>query len=130
MKISKQRLKEIITEELQEEKLNESWKTEKVPYSSKEAKNIMDNSLRNYSKELKQVQYRVVKDWMGKAKAGMIDYFDVYRGLTQGDARRAHPYETEFLRKILDRDKIVDRFRKYFGGKKAMKNRTVKKDLR
>ena len=127
MKISKQRLKEIITEELQEEKLNESWKTEKVPYSSKEAKNIMDNSLRNYSKELKQIQYRVIKDWMGKAKAGMLDYFDVYRGLTQGDARRANPYETEFLTSILTRDKIMDRFRKYFGGKKAMNNRTIKK---
>ena len=43
MKISKQRLKDIITEELQEEKLNESWKTEKVPYSSKEAKTIIED---------------------------------------------------------------------------------------
>ena len=111
---------------VKEEKLNEDWSSEKVPYSSKEAKDVMDNSLRNYSKELKQIQYRVIKDWMGKAKAGMLDYFDIHRGLTQGDASRAHPYETEFLRKILGRDKIVDRFRKYFGGKKAMKNRTAK----
>ena len=115
---------------LREEKLTEDWKTEKVPYSSSEAKTIMDASLRDYSKQLKKVQYNVIKDWMGKAKAGMLDYFDIHRGLTQGDASRAHPYETEFLRKILGRDKIVDRFRKYFGGKKAMKNRTVKKDLR
>ena len=126
MKLTEQKLKELIEEVIQEEKLNEGWSSSKVPYSSKEAKDIMDNSLRNYSKELKQVQYRVVKDWMGKAKAGMIDYFDVYRGLTQGDARRANPYETKFLTSILTKDKIIDRFRKYFGGKKAMKNRTAK----
>ena len=126
MKITEKKLKEIIKEVIQEEKLDEDWKTSKVPYSSPEAKNIMDSSLREYSKKLKKVQYDVIKDWMGKAKAGMIDYFDVYRGLTQGDARRANPYETQFLTSVLTKDKIIDRFRKYFGGKKAMKNRTAK----
>ena len=38
---------------------------------------------------------------------------------------RAYPYEVEFLQKVLTKDKIVDRFRKYFGGKKAMNNRTA-----
>ena len=129
MKLNEKILKEIIMEEIQnlrEEKLTEDWKTEKVPYSSSEAKTIMDASLRDYAKQLSQVQYRVIKDWMGKAKAGMLDYFDVYRGLTTGDATRSHPFESEFLRNVLDRDKIMNRFRKYFGGKKAMKNRTVK----
>ena len=126
MKITEKKLKEIIKEVIQEEKLDEDWKTSKVPYSSPEAKNIMDSSLREYSKKLKKVQYDVIKDWMGKAKAGMIDYFDVYRGLTQGDARRANPYETQFLTSVLTKDNIIDRFRKYFGGKKAMKNRTAK----
>ena len=130
MKLTEQKLKEIIKEIIQEEKLNESWSTEKVPYSSSEAKTIMDASLRDYAKQLRQVQYRVIKDWMGKAKGGMLDYFDVHRGLTTGDATRAHPYETDFLRKVLSKDKIMNRFRKYFGGKKAMKNRTAKKDLR
>ncbi len=115
-----------ITHNVKEGKLTESWNTEKVSYSSKEAKNIMDASLKDYSKQLRKVQYNVIKDWMTKAKAGVLDYFDIHRGLTQGDARRAHPFETEFLNKVLTRDKIVDRFRKYFGGKKAMKNRTVK----
>jgi hypothetical protein len=130
MKITKKRLKEIIKEELenlQEEKLTEDWRTEKVPYSSPEAKRIIDSSLKDYAKQLRKVQYNVIKDWMGKAKGGMLDYFDIHRGLTQGDARRAHPYETEFLTKILGRDKIMDRFRKYFGGKKAMGNRTAKR---
>jgi len=40
---------------------------------------------------------------------------------------RAYPYEVEFLQSVLTKDKIVDRFRKYFGGTKAMKNRTTSK---
>ena len=115
MKLTKQRLKEIIIEELQ----NEDWKSEKQPYSSKEAKSIMDNSLRVYAKDLRKVEGRVIKDWMTKAKAGVLDFFDIERGLTRGDVRRAHPEETQFLHKILTKDKILNRFRSYFGGKKG-----------
>ena len=79
----------------------------------------MDNSLRDYSKQLKKVQYSVIKDWMSKAKAGVIDYFDIVRGLETGDISRAHPEETRFFKAILDRDKIMNRFRQYFGGKKG-----------
>jgi hypothetical protein len=93
-------------------------------FSSKEAKKVVDGALRNYAKDLRKVQYRVVKDWMSKAKAGVIDFFDIQRGLQYGDITRAHPYETEFLQKVLTKDKIMDRFRKYFGGKKGMKSRT------
>ena len=97
------------------------------PFSSKEAKMVVDDALRQYSKELRKLQGRVVKDWMTKAKAGVIDFFDLVRGFESGDTSRAHPYEVEFLQKVLTKDKIVDRFRKYFGGKKAMNNRTAKK---
>ena len=61
---------------------------------------------------------------MSKAKAGVIDYFDVVRGLQTGDMSRAHPYETNFLMSVLNKDKIIDRFRKYFGGKKGKRGRT------
>ena len=97
------------------------------PFSSKEAKMVVDDALRQYSKELRKLQGRVVKDWMTKAKAGVIDFFDLVRGFESGDTSRAHPYEVEFLQKVLTKDKIVDRFRKYFGGKKALNNRTAKK---
>ena len=93
------------------------------PFSSKEAKKIVDDGLRMYAKELRKVQYKVVKDWMSKAKGGVIDFFDIQRGLTTGDIKRAHPYETEFLQKVLTKDKIIDRFRKYFGGKKGFEKR-------
>jgi hypothetical protein len=107
---------------VKEQKLNESWDSAQA-FSSNEAKRIMDNSLKLYAKELRKVQYKVVKDWMSKAKSGVIDFFDIYRGLTHGDIRRAHPYETEFLQKVLTKDKIIDRFRKYFGGKKGKRGR-------
>ena len=97
------------------------------PHSSKEAKKVVDDALRMYSKELRKLQGKVVKDWMSKAKGGVIDFFDLVRGFQSGDMRRAYPYEVEFLMSVLTKDKIIDRFRKYFGGKKAMNNRTAKK---
>jgi len=101
--------------------------TSPPPFSSKEAKMVVDDALRKYSKELRKLQGKVVKDWMTKAKGGVIDFFDLVRGFQQGDMRRAYPYEVEFLMSVLTKDKIVDRFRKYFGGKKAMNNRTAKR---
>tara|TARA_B100001250_G_scaffold407640_1_gene428733 strand:- start:410 stop:883 length:474 start_codon:yes stop_codon:yes gene_type:complete len=92
-------------------------------FSSKEAKKVVDDGLRMWAKDLRKVQYRVIKDWMSKAKSGVIDYFDIVRGLETGDIARAHPYETKFLHSVLDKDKIMNRFRKYFGGKKGMRKR-------
>ena len=57
---------------------------------------------------------------MSKAKSGVIDYFDIVRGLQVGDARRAHPEETTFFKALIDKDKIMNRFRSYFGGKKGL----------
>ena len=95
------------------------------PHSSKEAKKVVDDALRMYSKELRKLQGKVVKDWMSKAKAGVIDFFDLVRGFQHGDSRRAYQYEIDFLMSVLTKDKIIDRFRKYFGGKKALNNRTA-----
>ncbi len=93
-------------------------------FSSPEAKKVIDSELKGWAKDLRKVQGRVVKTWMSKAKSGVIDYFDLIRGLQTGDARRAHPYETDFLMKLLTKDKIINRFRSYFGGKKGKASRT------
>ena len=93
------------------------------PFSSKEAKMVVDDALRKYSKELKKLQGKVVKDWMDKAKGGVIDFFDLVRGFQHGDMSRAYPYEVQFLQSVLTKDKIIDRFRKYFGGKKGKRIR-------
>ena len=144
MKISKKRLREIVKEELLKEA--GPWTHQKYTdltgsdypkskqkksgnqdfyqgYSSKEAKKVIDDALKMWAKDLRKVQYRVIKDWMSKAKSGVIDYFDLVRGLKTGDISRAHPYETQFLHKVLTKDKIMDRFRKYFGGKKGKAGR-------
>ena len=115
MKLTESKLREIIREELQ----NETWDTEKQAFSSKEAKSIMDDSLRMWAKDLRKVEGKIVKDWMSSAKAGVLDFFDIEKGLTRGDASRAHPEETQFLHKILTKDKILNRFRSYYGGKKG-----------
>ena len=100
-----------------EGKLSEDWK-DAPGYSSKEAGKIMNQSLREYAKVLRKAQYKVIKDWMNKSKAGVLDFFDISRGLKSGDVSRAHPYETEFLRNVLRKDKVIDRFRSYTGGRK------------
>jgi len=126
MKITESKLKDLIREVIKEE-LSEDWRTEKEKWSSEEARQIMDDSLRMWSKDLKQVKFRVVKDWMNAAKAGVLDFFDIEKGLSTGDVSRAHPKEIELLHDLLIRDKIIDRFRSYFGGKKAMNNRLSNK---
>ena len=52
-----------------------------------------------------------------------MDFFDLVRGFEKGDASRAYPYETDFLMSVLSKDKIINRFRKYFGGKKGKRIR-------
>jgi len=106
-----------------EGKLTEKFNIKSPGYSSQEAKDIVNDALKKYSKDLKQLQYRVIKDWMSKAKAGVIDYFDLVRGFQTGDAKRANPYEVDFLMSVLSKDKIINRFRKYFGGKKGKRIR-------
>ena len=126
MKLTKEKLKKIIKEEL--EKINEDSSIQVGKnqqfyqgFSSKEAKSVIDKGVKDYSALLRKAQYKIIKDWMSKAKSGVVDYFDLVRGLQTGDAKRAHPYETDFLMKMLNKEKIMDRFRKYFGGKKGKK---------
>ena len=126
MKISKKRLEKIIREEIEEAGSIQigSMKTHYQGFSSKEAKKVIDDGLKLWAKDLRKSQYRVIKDWMSKAKSGTIDYFDLVRGMQTGDIARAKPFETKFLMAVLNRDKIIDRFRKYFGGKKGKAGRT------
>ena len=143
MKLTKQRLKEIIKEEL--ESVNEDigfkpdpdvgrnymdYASEKRDtsggvkmfyqrYSSPEAKKVVEGRLAEYIKQLRKLEGKLIKDWMSAAKSGAIDFFDLMRGFNVGDVRRGHKYEIDFLSGLLERDKIQDRFRSYFKGKKG-----------
>ena len=93
-------------------------------FSSGEARKIIDGQLKMMAQDLRKVQGRVIKAWMDGAKSGAIDFFDIIRGLKTGDARRAHPFEVEFLVSVLTRDKVIERFRSYFKGKKGKAGRS------
>ena len=114
------KLKDLLSEGKLDEDFGSATK-QMQGYSSKEAKKVVDDGLRTWAKDIRKVEGRVEKDWMSKAKAGVIDYFDLVRGLETGDLARAHPYETSFFKALLDRDKIMNRFRSYYGGKKGKK---------
>ena len=146
MKLTKSSLKEMIREVIREEKqLNEDFGTPidsdvvKNPmdyasdrrddsggikmfynsYSSSEAKKVVEGRLKEYVQQLRKLEGKLVKDWMQGAKSGVIDFFDLMRGFNTGDVRRANGYEIKFLDGLLSRDKIQDRFRSYFKGRKG-----------
>ena len=145
MKLTKSSLKEMIREVIREEKqLNEdigtNWADSDVAknpedysdkrsgnkmnmfynsYSSGEAKKVVEGRLKEYVQQLRKLEGKLVKDWMQGAKAGVIDFFDLMRGFNTGDVRRANGYEIKFLSGLLERDKIQDRFRSYFKGRKG-----------
>ena len=151
MKLTKSSLKEMIREVIKEEKqLNESIGTDwtdkdivKNPmdyasdrrdkdggmkifynsYSSSEAKKVVEGRLKDYVQLLRKMEGKLVKDWMSAAKSGVIDFFDLMRGFNVGDVQRGHKYEIDFLSGLLERDKIQDRFRSYFKGKKGKPRR-------
>ena len=148
MKITKSELREMVLEALEQEldeagsiggaidmsNMDTSWTAPKretnknqgvylQSFSSKEARSIIDGAMKNWVADLRKSQHRIIKDWMNAAKSGQIDFFDIIRGLKTGDFRRAHPYETEFMVNVLTRDKIIDRFRSYFKGKKGKKRK-------
>ena len=150
MKLTKSSLKEMIREVIKEEKqLNEDFGTPIDPdvvknpmdyasnkrddsgsvkmfynsYSSSEAKKVVEGRLADYVKQLRKLEGKLVKDWMQGAKSGVIDFFDLMRGFNTGDVRRANGYEIKFLSGLLERDKIQDRFRSYFKGKKGKPRR-------
>ena len=145
MKLTKKRLKEIIKEELIKEDIGQAmdpdvgknYKDYTSPkrdtsggikmfmqkYSSPEAKKVVEGRLAEYVQQLRKVEGKLVKDWMSAAKSGVIDYFDLVRGINTGDIRRGHQYEIKFLDGLLTRDKIIDRFRSYFKGRKGKPRR-------
>ena len=115
MKLTKSQLKEMIKEILDEDEISE------VGYSSKEAKTIVEQGIEDYAKVLRKAQYKIIKDWMSKAKSGVLDFYDINRGIKTNQVSRTYPYEADFLRNVLLKDKIIDRFKSYFGGRKGKK---------
>ena len=110
MKLTESKLREIIKEELNEiglgfvpdPNLGRNFASDKrdtnakittfyQKFSSPEAKKVVDGSLKQYAKILRQAQYKIIKDWMSAAKSGAIDYFalrnygHLYEGFIRGN---------------------------------------------
>lgn len=141
MKLTKSKLKEMIEDEFQnldedlgfavdsfdmgstyiapERHEKEPTKTFFKKYSSPEARKIVERGVKDYALILRKAQQKIIKDWMQGAKAGVFDYFDLVRAFNYGEANRAYPYELEFLRNVLKKDNVEDRFKAYFKGKKS-----------
>ena len=103
------------------ENVTEDWASSVPAYSSREAKTVVEDSIGEYAKILRKAQHKIIKDWMSKAKSGVIDFYDINRGVKTSSVGRAYPYEADFLRNVLLKDKIINRFKKYFGGRKGKK---------
>ena len=116
MKNTEEHLRKLIREILEED-----WSSNVPAYSSREAKTIIEKSIEDYAKVLRKAQYKIIKDWMSKAKSGVLDFYDINRGIKTNQVSRTYPYEADFLRNVLLKDKIMDRFKKYFGGRKGKK---------
>ena len=95
-------------------------------YTSKEAKAIVEKQLQQHSKMLKKVKYNLIKDWLTLAKSGKADWFDVRRTLVTGDIRRASLDELDFMKAVIQSDKVENAFRRYYKGKKGMPTRKWK----
>ena len=126
MKITQSQLRQMIQEEILKEASSSSFgsmKTYYNSYSSNEAKKVVEGRLAEYVQQLRKLEGKLIRDWMQGAKSGAIDFFDLMRGFNTGDVRRAHGYEIKFLDGLLSRDKIQDRFRSYFKGRKGKRRR-------
>ena len=69
-------------------------------------------------KEFKAILKDKIKDLKDTAK-----HYKRVQKLKEGKLTEGNPYEVDFLMSVLSKDKIIDRFRKYFGGKKGKTNR-------
>ena len=130
MKLTEQKLRQMIRDVIQETGYSDIYGKDKDDtkaygpgYSSKEAHSLVSTNVKQSSKLFKQLKHKLIKGWMSLAKSGHVDFFDIMRGTTTGDIRRAAGNEIELMKSMLSQDNIQDRFRKYFRGKKGMSSR-------
>ena len=80
-------------------------------YSSQEAKIHVEGDLDKMSKILGKASQQSIKVMMDGVKGGKYDAMDLARGIQQGDIRRTHYGEEEFLQMLWN--KVKDQFRRY-----------------
>ena len=81
------------------------------PYSSPEAREIVEKDIVKMSKILGKASQQSIKVMMDGVKGKRYDAFDLQRAIVSGPARSAHSGEKEFLRVLWN--KVRDGFRRY-----------------
>ena len=80
-------------------------------YSSPEARQHVDRDLNVMSKHLGKASQQVIKTMMDGVKSHKYDAMDLIHGINQGDIRRTHFGEEDFIKQLWH--KVRNKFRKY-----------------
>ena len=91
--------------------LNESSWSQPLGWSSPEAKVHVDKDITKMSKHLGKTSHDIIKIMMSGVKGGKYDAMDLQRGMKEGDARRTHYGEMDFIQELWH--KVRDGFRRY-----------------
>ena len=91
--------------------LNESSWSQPPGWSSPEAKVHVDKDITKMSKHLGKTSHDIIKIMMSGVKGGKYDAMDLQRGMKEGDVRRTHHGEMDFIQELWH--KVRDGFRRY-----------------
>ena len=91
--------------------LTEDFDAKPANWSSPEARKQMDNDVVKMSKILGKASQQVIKVMMDGVKGGRYDAMDLIHGINQGDIRRTHFGEEDFIKQLWH--KVRNKFRRY-----------------
>ena len=80
-------------------------------FSSSEAKQLVDRDLNVMSNILGKASQKVIKTMMDGVKGGRYEALDLIKGINQGDIRRTHFGEEDFIKQLWH--KVRNKFRRY-----------------
>ena len=82
-----------------------------LPYSSPEAKQMVEKDIHKMSKILGKASQQSIKTMMDGVKSKKYDAMDIQRAIMSGNVRDTHTGERDFLRVLWN--KVRDGFRRY-----------------
>ena len=85
--------------------------TSQLPFSSPEAKQMVEKDIQKMSKILGKASQQSIKTMMDGVKSKKYDAMDIQRAIMSGNIRDTHTGERDFLRVLWN--KVRDGFRRY-----------------
>ncbi len=81
------------------------------PYTSVDAAKAADKAVKTLADSLGKTSQKLIKGMLDDVRAQKYSPLDLMKSLSQGTAKRAHGYETDYLKGLWKR--AEDRFRRY-----------------